>query len=109
MPRKFKIPVFGLKIQERFWSLVEKTDGCWAWKGYTQEGRYGHFMVTPGHRQGAHRVAWQIAYGAIPDGLHVCHRCDNPSCVRPDHLFLGTHRDNMRDMVARGRNRRKVS
>jgi len=77
---------------------VDITDDCWVWgrtcwvKGY---GRVGDLR--------AHRVMWAIVNGPIPDGLQVLHHCDNPPCVRPDHLFLGTQLDNMRDMIAKGR------
>ena len=107
---KRKVPFHTISIRDesRFLVYVEKSeDGCWTWTGKSRSGegmRYGLFRAN-GKYQGAHRVAWQIVHGAIPAGMHVCHHCDNPICVRPDHLFLGTHLDNMRDMVAKGRNR----
>lgn len=86
-----------------FWRHVTKGDGCWEWDGYrgpTQ--RYGRFSLK-GRKYKAHRFAWQIFYGAVPRGLHVLHKCDNGFCVRPEHLFSGTHRDNMHDMFRKGR------
>jgi hypothetical protein len=92
-------------LPERFWARVAKTDGdgCWEWQGSRNRAGYGRF----GFRQTpTHRLAWELTNGPISDGLFVCHRCDNPPCVRPDHLFLGTHADNMNDMDAKGRRRR---
>lgn len=80
---------------ERFWSKVEKGGECWTWTASTLKADgYGQF----GKGERAHRVAWELAYGAIPTGLHVLHHCDNRICVRPGHLYLGTHQDNMRDV-----------
>jgi hypothetical protein len=76
--------------------------GCWLWMGASTNGGYGRFAVD-GVPRLAHRVAWGMTYGEIPDGLMVCHKCDTPSCVNPGHLFLGTRSDNMRDMAAKGR------
>ncbi len=87
---------------ERFWSKVEKSPDCWLWKAATASG-YGTFRGPDGLMIGAHRMSYILAYGAIPDGLQVLHTCDNKLCVRPDHLFLGTHQDNMDDMLAKGR------
>jgi hypothetical protein len=103
--------------EERFWSKVVKTDRCWLIGGAGYRNGYGRLLVgsrADGSRREilAHRFSWEMLNGPIPDGLHVCHRCDAdyPSgdttyrrCVRPDHLFLGTHADNMRDMTVKKR------
>lgn len=87
----------------RFWSHVNKSDGCWEWtKGLGRRG-YGKFAASHGHSISAHRFAWVATYGEVPNGLFVLHNCDNVLCVRPDHLHLGTHKDNMREGVERNR------
>ena len=88
-------------IEQRFWAGVQKTETCWIWTGDTVKG-YGRLRdnVKPIL---THRLSWEIAYGPIPNGLCVLHRCDNPPCARPDHLFLGTKLDNMQDSVNKGR------
>lgn len=91
-----------LTTAERFWAKVRKSEGCWEWIGCKNKKGYGQFgLLRRAHA--AHRVAWELAYGKIPKGLHVCHHCDNPGCVRPDHLFLGTNLDNHKDSAAKGR------
>ena len=87
---------------KRFWQKVKKTDGCWLWQGST-DTRYGLIWVD-GRKQKAHRVAWILLRGPIPDGMHVLHTCDNPPCVNPSHLFLGTHSDNHKDSARKGKN-----
>jgi|SRR5262245_6530410 len=91
-------------FEQRFWAKVRKTEGCWLWTARGRVGKgYGKFSVARGFNQLAHRIAWILARGPIPEGLHVLHGCDNKLCVRPDHLFLGTNADNVADMVRKGR------
>ncbi len=95
-------------IADRFWEKVKKTRGCWLWTASKQAAGYGSFVVHKGDSPvGAHRLSYELEIGSIPTGMQVLHRCDNPSCVRPSHLFLGTQRDNMRDMRTKGRWRYK--
>lgn len=97
---------------DRFWEKVDKkTDNdCWEWKAYkisNKPGReYGYFDFGGGVDGLAHRFSYILHYGEIPDGMEVCHRCDNPKCVNPKHLFLGSHQDNMDDMMKKNRGNR---
>ncbi len=92
-------------LSERFWSKVDVqglTD-CWLWLG-SKSGRDDRgYIGVDGRNKLAHRVAWEVTYGSIPDELNVLHSCDNPPCCNPNHLFLGTQKDNMIDAVAKGR------
>lgn len=87
-----------------FWSLVETSPMCWLWLGSLDGNGYGR-IHHHGRRQGAHRVMWQLVCGDIPVGLFVLHSCDVQKCVRPDHLFLGTQKDNMQDWTRKGKNK----
>lgn len=101
------------KFAERFWSKVDKNGppvtnrpelgNCWVWTRGTTEFGYGQFTVTKGHPSTAHMVSYALEIGPVPPGMHTCHHCDNPPCVRPTHLFLGTAADNALDMVSKGR------
>lgn len=95
-------------IQERLWPKVDTTggvDSCWEWLAAKKQGGYGKIGI--GGKYGgwvlAHRVAWELENGQIPSGLVVCHKCDNPGCCNPSHLFLGTQPDNLADMRRKGR------
>lgn len=101
-------------IEERFWSKVNffgptpqhapDIGNCWVWKAGKDKNGYGKFSGTAERRHArAHRTSWEIHFGSIPSGLGVLHHCDNPSCVRPAHLWIGTNADNSRDMVRKGR------
>lgn len=100
---------------EKFWNQVDKDSlyrtevglakDCWEWVGFREErAGYGVFC-----KKSAYRVAYEMANGPIPKGMHVCHRCDNPRCIRHDHLFLGSAADNVADKVSKGRQTRGTS
>lgn len=90
-------------IEEKFWAKVKKSDGCWLWIGAKNPAGYGTITKHYGKNFYAHRLSYQLRHGNIPLGMLVCHICDNPSCVNPDHLFLGTDKDNKRDMINKKR------
>ena len=91
--------------QYRLWKNVRMAggDACWEWRLYRNKGGYGNFGMPGRVIRLAHRMAYETVYGPIPSGLHVLHRCDNPGCCRPDHLFLGTPADNCNDKLAKNR------
>jgi len=91
-------------ITKRFWKYtnVRDREHCWNWTGYIQPNGYGEVSVHS-KQMGAHRLSWIIHYGKIPDSFCVCHKCDNPSCVNPNHLFIGTYKDNVHDMMNKNR------
>lgn len=95
---------------ERFWAKVDERqpNDCWEWQGAQHEFGYGDFVIDGKHWK-AHRLSWTYAYGKIPEGMSVLHKCDNPPCVNPKHLFLGTIADNHRDMRQKERQARGVT
>lgn len=94
----------------QFWLRVDKPLGwdCWIWTGCKNKAGYGRMFLRSIKTRSitTHRFSYLISKGVIPEGMLVCHRCDNPSCVNPNHLFLGTHRDNVRDCMEKGRRRK---
>lgn len=87
-------------------TAVDPETGCWNWMGSLQTCGYGQIRIGGSISQLAHRLSWIAHRGPLPSGLHVLHHCDNPKCCNPDHLYLGTHLDNMRDMNSRKRRRK---
>ncbi len=103
--RKDQIRADAPNIPARFWAHVDKSagsDGCWPWVAYKNRKGYGQLRAG-GRGILAHRMAYVLTNGPIPDGLFVCHTCDNPICCNPAHLFLGTNTDNMQDAAKKGR------
>lgn len=88
--------------EERFLQKVTKTESCWIWIGALNSRGYGSFLFN-GKITSAHRYSYEQYKGEIPEGLFVCHSCDNPRCVNPDHLWIGTHSENMKDMISKDR------
>lgn len=91
-----------LPFIERFWASVRKSDGCWEWASHLTPGGYGKFYMNGKHHT-ASRLSYKLAHGEFDPALSVLHKCDNAKCVRPEHLYLGTQKDNIRDKYDRGR------
>jgi hypothetical protein len=100
--------LFRESLEKRFWKNVYVSDSCWEWMGSFSIYGYGTISVMnkPNY---AHRLSWEMEFGMIQNGLFVCHHCDNPKCVNPYHLFIGTHQENMQDMVNKKRHLKRKS
>lgn len=101
--KRFGDPNLQRTAADRFWPKVQKTGNCWEWQGSRNAKGYGQFITSYRRATAAHRWSYEARYGPIPSDMVVCHRCDNPPCVRPDHLFLGTDMDNALDREHKGR------
>lgn len=93
----------------RFWAKVDKTETCWLWTGAKVPNGYGAISIGHAKPYQAHRFSWEMHFGPIPNEMQVCHKCDVRLYVRPDHLFLGTRKDNMQDMAQKGRQNCKLN
>lgn len=92
-----------IPLEARFWNKVHRTDKCWIFLGAKDKAGYGRININKINRT-AHRVSYELVFGKIKGNkMVVCHKCDNPPCVNPDHLFLGTYKDNTQDMIIKGR------
>lgn len=97
------LPHITSKSAVAFNTRVIKQDGCWGWTGYIDKWGYGKLSLSKNVKVMAHRFSYAMHYGVDPGDLCVCHSCDNPQCTNPAHLFLGTHKDNSDDKIAKGR------
>jgi len=99
-----QIQYHGLSLKERLYIRLKREGNCWVWTGAKMKNRGGYGAIRIGNKTvPTHRLSWEIHYGPIPEGKYVLHHCDNPPCVRPEHLFLGTQQDNIRDAIAKHR------
>jgi hypothetical protein len=105
-----RIDYISPEVEARFWQQVDRSQGdesCWLWTG-PKRFAYGVFSLSTRRGTGAHRISWLIHNGPLAEGMHVLHKCDNPLCVNPAHLWSGTHQDNMRDRMVKNRTHRPI-